>query len=1559
MAYNYADTYTGNATFNKNSTGDITLSINGNTTFKGDATLVSSSAASFATGNIIFNGSNNQTLTKTGSGTLSFGRLTINKASNNLTLSSPLTVSTALTLTSGKIITTGTNILNLADNATVSGASNSSYVQGPMKKTGNDAFTFPTGKNNYYRPIGIAAPTIAATVFTAEYLDANQTLGTTADTSIANLSDCEHWTLTRSGSSDNVNVTLSWNSTSCNGALASNMRVAGWNGSLWTNYGNGSRTGTSIAGTVTTGTTPTAFNAFTLGNKNCTGVATITPSGATSFCSGNNITLSTPAGAKKYTWLPSGFTNSITVSTSNEYFVKVVDSLGCTGKDSVDVNVWANPTINAGTDTVIIAGDTIQLNATAGGGATPYTYEWTPSTGLSSTTVANPFVYPDTLSNYIVKVTDTNGCINRDTLKVWVGILNFTLSTDTANIGDSVFIFINCSGFPSDTLKLFFGDFCDEYSNLNYQACNQQTLMVDTLLKKYYVKGDLLVQLSYKTLFKVKPISILGNCTNCPFPICDLVCNGDFETTTSSFFGGINCASANNIDLACPWTDDGENATADHYNTAYADDSNGRDFHPPATVFSNSMGFNGSNGYAGIATFTNPPNNTIMPVREYIREPLIEPLVPGIQYKCSMQIKRSAPNSNDCNNKIFNQFATEIGFVLSENATDFNFGTGTSSGKLVPINNFHQKTTGIITDDNNWTNVELTFTNSFSNISWITIGRFGNVNDNSPQPTNLGFTLDPDNRVQAYYLIDNVSIVPILDEVNPLSVDNQTPCVNEEITLTVDDGFTVIAWVINGVPNYFIPTTNVINYTIPESANDTFTIGVSLELHGCEFYKEVAIYPNAMCCPGTVDIRNLLYPVNKITSATVLANASGYYDDYLIPSTNQFSTGYNRCGFGTAFTLALSGTFEIDQDFEFSYADVILAKDAKIIVKPGKTLTITNSHLHACSGFMWKSIIVENGGNLIIQGSGTNPACGTLIQDAEVAIDYWGNSNFDIITSEFDNNYRHVQIRDFTGAHNFFASNSTFHKTGNLLLPYSSLTRSMSCINIPLSTATAASIMIGDPSDIDNQNYFADAQYGIIGRDVSVTSQNNMFENIKGNITTAAIYTYPRFKTNYSLTVGNTNPATRYKNIFTDCTNGIRAFSRLDANIHRNDFTNIQRVGINIYNAAKIPPAGSLLNITYNDMTTVRTGILLNNIRPISSVVNYNSIDNTAIDLGIGISQSEGWTAKGTFEINENTITGVSHGIIARGLTEAVGNFNVDGFECIGNNVTVTSANSDYPIGISALQCPDVLIRQNNVFGDDQNWDGGSGIEVDLCNNADVFCNSVEDIGRSFWFERNNFPTRFAGNRMENGESAVVLIDNAICGQQAPAGQFNWNQFFGPYDFSFNVFNSDGVTAMSKFVIWNTISEFSPAFFDTQRRFPLSPLPNPVISNDISESFIFPIEPPLPNYVDDCFDNILPTHLLWAKVMIADSSSRYDTLNSKWRNWKYLYEYIKGDSILSVSTDTVITNFLDSMENHSIGDLHIVNSLIQVDSILDADDLNKLLATTTDMEYLQKSFING
>jgi hypothetical protein len=74
-------------------------------------------------------------------------------------------------------------------------------------------------------------------------------------------------------------------------------------------------------------------------------------------------------------------------------------------------------TANAGNDVSICPGASTNLSASGTGAVS---YAWTPTTGLSNPSIANPVATPATTTTYVVAVTNGNGCTDTDTVIVTV-----------------------------------------------------------------------------------------------------------------------------------------------------------------------------------------------------------------------------------------------------------------------------------------------------------------------------------------------------------------------------------------------------------------------------------------------------------------------------------------------------------------------------------------------------------------------------------------------------------------------------------------------------------------------------------------------------------------------------------------------------------------------------------------------------------------------------------------------------------------------------------------------------------------------------------------------------------------------------------------------------------------------------------------------------------------------------------------------------------------------------------------------------------------------------------
>lgn len=168
------------------------------------------------------------------------------------------------------------------------------------------------------------------------------------------------------------------------------------------------------------------------------------------ICLGSAATL-TASGGVAYNWSPATGLSSPTVAnpsasptTSTTYTVTTTDANGCMASDMVFVTVNPVPNVNAGMDELICFGGSTSL---FGSGAT--TFNWTPATGLSSSTVANPSANPTSTTTYTLTGTDAFGCVASDMVTITVNpqiILTDNVTNVSCNGGTDGAISITPSG---------------------------------------------------------------------------------------------------------------------------------------------------------------------------------------------------------------------------------------------------------------------------------------------------------------------------------------------------------------------------------------------------------------------------------------------------------------------------------------------------------------------------------------------------------------------------------------------------------------------------------------------------------------------------------------------------------------------------------------------------------------------------------------------------------------------------------------------------------------------------------------------------------------------------------------------------------------------------------------------------------------------------------------------------------------------------------------------------------------------------------------------------------
>ena len=152
--------------------------------------------------------------------------------------------------------------------------------------------------------------------------------------------------------------------------------------------------------------------------------------GDTATCTGVSLQLN-GSGGNVPEWInstslsdPNIYNPIASPNSATNYILKVTDLFGCINFDTILVDVFANVVADAGADIDTCANVPIPLQASGG-----VSYFWNDSINLNFNDIANPLAFPNDDIEFVVEVTDSNGCIGYDTLQISI-FLAFT-SNDT------------------------------------------------------------------------------------------------------------------------------------------------------------------------------------------------------------------------------------------------------------------------------------------------------------------------------------------------------------------------------------------------------------------------------------------------------------------------------------------------------------------------------------------------------------------------------------------------------------------------------------------------------------------------------------------------------------------------------------------------------------------------------------------------------------------------------------------------------------------------------------------------------------------------------------------------------------------------------------------------------------------------------------------------------------------------------------------------------------------------------------------------------------------------
>lgn len=202
----------------------------------------------------------------------------------------------------------------------------------------------------------------------------------------------------------------------------------------------------------------------------------------TTPCRGDSILLIAGKGAQ-LSWQDSSSTLQLLDSTTAIVYPTTATRYGlvatneCQQRDTTSLLIEPLPTnVTAGRDTCIAAGTTAQLNA-----RNAQTYRWlTAEYPVSDSTIANPTTQPADSAQYVLEAIDSNSCVIRDTVVVFVAnnpllaIESIDFISPNGDGKNDVLEFANIEKFNFPELTVFnrYGDWV--YNRINYQRDAQR-----------------------------------------------------------------------------------------------------------------------------------------------------------------------------------------------------------------------------------------------------------------------------------------------------------------------------------------------------------------------------------------------------------------------------------------------------------------------------------------------------------------------------------------------------------------------------------------------------------------------------------------------------------------------------------------------------------------------------------------------------------------------------------------------------------------------------------------------------------------------------------------------------------------------------------------------------------------------------------------------------------------------------------------------------------------------------------------------------------------------------
>ena len=569
----------------------------------------------------------------------------------------------------------------------------------------------------------------------------------------------------------------------------------------------------------------------------------------------------------------------------------------------------------------------------------------------------------------------------------------------------------------------------------------------------------------------------------------------------------------------------------------------------------------------------------------------------------------------------------------------------------------------------------------------------------------------------------------------------------------------------------------------------------------------------------------------------------------------------------------------------------------------------------------------------------------TIVRDALNPVVSLNCGSYSISGNTFDNNHKDIVVKNCEDIihgeiyANSFNETELGYGTGNYLIGHPAIGNSAPyykhlAIEVDKVAAQLSPInymQIGDMNQMGNKFY---CDYGIsIDRSFVEISRNMFYEFYQNNNNTNP--------TGYGIKInGYQNKYSTNKNadvfihdnLFNKGTNAI--YSEFSTDLLIED--NVIRRNRGVYFAFQQDKKTVI--IRNNDLFNAQI------VAYINPICNAQIAHNTIFFNPTFSGGTNAWAIR-INEYSSNT-SGAYH-ITSNEIKNAdvsISNYNTNGI-LIENNTIDLKNTSNPSYGILSNGALNSKIHNNFINGKNTNNLNSFGIACGLNPNTSVYCNYVRKCGHGISFAGTN-PSSVKNNTMKKNHYGLTLRVNGYIGDQgsptAPCDN-SWQQ----NNYATYCFSSIGQNNTLYVRNWNNYNPNIGLHYEP----PTYPY------NEFAKSVHNVSSHPTPCVINagpggGNFGQIGLFHKI-AKKQIQYASHQAE---KEWISEKELYKMLKHDSIVSLllQTDTILSEFVDSVEQSNLGTLEETKELMAAENMQGAKLSNEMLTPSIQTEYYEK-----